>query len=200
MSAIVKGEDGLPSIVTTQREQDFFDLCLGAATRAGKGTVIRVAGGWVRDKLLGQDNDDVDLALDNVSGEAFGHHLNQHLAALKRERRQESPERGGGGGGGGGDSGRISPSTVKVAVIKANPNQSKHLETATVKVAGLEVDITNLRTETYSDGSRIPEMEFGNEIEVLAGKRFGTFFLSFHSRYEIVVALQVGKIDGQFLR
>jgi tRNA nucleotidyltransferase (CCA-adding enzyme) len=33
--------------------------------------VIRIAGGWVRDKLLGLDNDDIDVALDNVSGNTF---------------------------------------------------------------------------------------------------------------------------------
>ena len=48
-----------PSITLTTEEQDFFELCLEAADRAGKGTVIRVAGGWVRDKLLGTNNDDV---------------------------------------------------------------------------------------------------------------------------------------------
>ena len=30
-----------------------------------------MAGGWVRDKLLGMGNDDIDLAVDNVSGVEF---------------------------------------------------------------------------------------------------------------------------------
>jgi tRNA nucleotidyltransferase (CCA-adding enzyme) len=49
--------------------------------------------------------------------------------------------------------------------IQANPDQSKHLETATVKVGRLEVDITNLRTETYNSGSRIPEVRVGTAQE-----------------------------------
>jgi hypothetical protein len=36
--------------------------------------------------------------------------------------------------------------------------QSKHLETATVKVLGAWLDFVNLRTETYSQDSRIPEV------------------------------------------
>jgi hypothetical protein len=42
-------------------------------------------------------------------------------------------------------------------VIKANPEQSKHLETATMKLFGVWLDFVNLRTEMYIDG-RIPQM------------------------------------------
>ena len=36
-----------------------------------KDTTLRVAGGWVRDKLLGKHSDDIDIALDNMYGEEF---------------------------------------------------------------------------------------------------------------------------------
>ncbi|OHT07619.1 polyA polymerase family protein [Tritrichomonas foetus] len=36
-----------------------------------KKVVARVAGGWVRDKLLGGESDDIDFALENASGEEF---------------------------------------------------------------------------------------------------------------------------------
>ena len=49
---------------------------------------------------------------------------------------------------------------LQVAVIMSNPEQSKHLETARMTVDGLELDLVNLRSETYTD-SRIPEMTFG---------------------------------------
>ena len=45
-------------------------------------------------------------------------------------------------------------------MIMSNPEQSKHLETARLKLAGLEIDLVNLRSETYAD-SRIPTMEIG---------------------------------------
>ena len=49
---------------------------------------------------------------------------------------------------------------------QANPEQSKHLETARVLVLGQWVDFTNLRTETYTEGSRIPVAAFGTAEEV----------------------------------
>ena len=45
----------------------------------------------------------------------------------------------------------------KIGVIGANPSQSKHLETATMKIHGMDVDFVNLRAnEVYGADSRIP--------------------------------------------
>ncbi|CAM9156614.1 unnamed protein product [Choristocarpus tenellus] len=103
-------------------------------------TVIRVAGGWVRDKLLGRKSDDIDIALDNLTGEAFAEMVNSYLLSQGIDAK-------------------------KVAVVKANPLKSKHLQTARLKVIGAEVDLVNLRTETYSMDSRIPEAKFGTAEE-----------------------------------
>jgi hypothetical protein len=51
--------------------------------------------------------------------------------------------------------------THSVAVIMSNPDQSKHLETARMKIRGLWVDLVNLRSEEYAHNSRIPTMTFG---------------------------------------
>lgn len=48
-----------------------------------------------------------------------------------------------------------------MGVIQSNPDQSKHLETARMRVRGVWIDLVNLRSETYAEGSRIPEMTFG---------------------------------------
>ena len=42
-------------------------------------------------------------------------------------------------------------------VTKLNPEKSKHLETATIKIKDKWVDFVNLRGETYGD-SRVPEI------------------------------------------
>lgn len=39
----------------------------------------------------------------------------------------------------------------KFGVIKANSDKSKHLETATLKVHGMFIDLVNLRSEEYAD-------------------------------------------------
>lgn len=46
---------------------------------------------------------------------------------------------------------RTHPSRCRASfrLFKANPEQSKHLETARMKVKGVWVDLVNLRTEVY---------------------------------------------------
>jgi tRNA nucleotidyltransferase (CCA-adding enzyme) len=51
------------------------------------------------------------------------------------------------------DAGKIPSVGVTIA---SNPEQSKHLATTRLKILGVEVDLVNLRSETYSSESRIP--------------------------------------------
>ena len=46
-----------------------------------------------------------------------------------------------------------------MAVIMSNPEQSKHLETARMRIQGVWVDLVNLRSEEYAHHSRIPTMQ-----------------------------------------
>ncbi|CAM9325472.1 unnamed protein product [Discosporangium mesarthrocarpum] len=128
------------SLSLTAAEADILAVMLEAVEASGKQTIVRVAGGWVRDKHLGLENDDIDIALDNCTGVEFAEMVNAHLK----------------------DKGEV---THNVAVIEANPDQSKHLETARLKIMGVWVDLVNLRTETYSEDSRIPEAKFGTAEE-----------------------------------
>ncbi|KAJ3106722.1 CCA tRNA nucleotidyltransferase, mitochondrial [Phlyctochytrium bullatum] len=84
-------------------------------------------------KLLGLECGDMDIALDNILGLEFAKAVNQHL-------------------------GKLGLATYHIAKIDLNPEKSKHLETATTKVFGQAIDFVNLRTETYGEDSRIPEM------------------------------------------
>ena len=128
-----------PGISLTQREIELFAIFRGTIEFKGRQTVARVAGGWVRDKLLGKESDDIDVALDDQMGLEFATSVNEFLEAQGLASR-------------------------RVGVIEANPEQSKHLETATTHVLGMSVDFVNLRAETYSD-SRIPETRFGSPLE-----------------------------------
>ncbi|ORZ13052.1 hypothetical protein BCR42DRAFT_461689 [Absidia repens] len=52
--------------------------------------------------------------------------------------------------------------TRTISKIDSNPAKSKHLETATTKLFDQEIDFCNLRTEVYTEDSRIPsEVVFG---------------------------------------
>ncbi|EIN13478.1 poly A polymerase C-terminal region-like protein [Punctularia strigosozonata HHB-11173 SS5] len=56
---------------------------------------------------------------------------------------------------------------IKLSIVKSNPGQSKHLETAKVNpILGFELDLVNLRSEEYAIDSRIPtEVTFGTPLQ-----------------------------------
>ena len=65
------------------------------------------------------------------------------------------------------------------AVVKCNPDQSKHLETTKVRVLDVELDVVNLRSEEYAAGSRIPtgvvSWKLTPPMQVLTpNKKYGT--------------------------
>jgi len=118
----------------TPEEKELFDLLQSIISVVSPSTTIRAAGGWVRDKLLGKNPDDIDIMVDNMSGAKLGN-LVANFMGLK------GPN-----------------------VIKENPDASKHLETATMNIpvpSGkvFELDFAEARQEVYHDDSRIPEIK-----------------------------------------
>ena len=93
---------------------------------------MRVAGGWVRNKVLYIDAEDIDIALDNMMGIQFATQVTEYQKLKGMEQRS-------------------------VGVIKANPDQSKHLESATTHIFGEAIDFVNLRCEEYAADSRSPQ-------------------------------------------
>jgi tRNA nucleotidyltransferase (CCA-adding enzyme) len=115
--------------------------------------VLRWTGGWVRDKLLGVGSHDVDVAINNMTGEHFGLKMLEYLKVPGNLEKHDF---------GAAESGKIMSG---LHTIKANPEASKNLETATIKVMGIDLDLVNLRKETYDEVSRNPQMEFGTAEE-----------------------------------
>ncbi|KAI5170514.1 tRNA nucleotidyltransferase (CCA-adding enzyme) [Pancytospora epiphaga] len=114
-------------------------------------TVARFAGGWVRDKIMGLSSHDIDVALDNTSGYVFATGLSERLLLEEySEKTLENTEELLQG-----------PSVHK---IQANPDKSKHLETAVVCICGISIDFANLRSEKYAEG-RIPTIQPGTPLE-----------------------------------
>ena len=197
-----------PSIQLTTEEEELFNLLRHVRNEIGLTTTLRVAGGWVRDKLLatpefrtyhriftvgsssqgqqyqsssldpskkqqqrisskfrrsrnvfnspqnpsigrqgtkvlihkGQGHGadayqpvDIDIALDDMLGREFADHLNDYLSKQGQD-------------------------TVTVGMVLKNPDKSKHLETATMKVNTFWIDFVNLRAEEYTQDSRIPDL------------------------------------------
>mmetsp|Transcript_36790 Transcript_36790/g.147139 ORF Transcript_36790/g.147139 Transcript_36790/m.147139 type:complete len:206 (-) Transcript_36790:3104-3721(-) len=128
-------------ILLSSLEQKIFDFLVQVLKDERRTTILRVAGGWVRDKLLqlACDDIDIDIALDDISGEDFAHIVEGHL--------EKSSEHS------------------SVAVIRMNPDKSKHLETARIKMFDVWIDLVNLRGETYAETSRVPQIVLGTAEE-----------------------------------
>lgn len=62
-------------------EKQVFDVFEQACNLFNPKVVARVAGGWVRDKILGKESDDIDFALENASGEEFAQKLKEEYNA-----------------------------------------------------------------------------------------------------------------------
>ncbi|EGG21450.1 tRNA ADENILYL transferase [Cavenderia fasciculata] len=102
---------------------------------------LRVAGGWVRNKLLGiQGGTDIDIAIDNLTGHEFVQMIQKYYSINNQI-------------------------LFRNYIIKSNPEKSKHLETASLVMKdGLTFDFTGLRSEEYDEFSRIPNIVKGTLI------------------------------------
>ncbi|KAH7044711.1 hypothetical protein BKA57DRAFT_397002 [Linnemannia elongata] len=132
-------------IQLTDQEAEICELLDQVAknyeAKEGKKVELRIAGGWVRDKLLGLSCHDLDVGLDTMMGYEFAVLVNEYMESLGKKKRT-------------------------IAKIATNPEKSKHLETATMMVLGMSLDFVNLRSEVYDDSSRIPsEIMFGTPKE-----------------------------------
>lgn len=110
-----------PKITLTKVEQhicnllnDYTDLYNQEHHNNPEPLILRITGGWVRDKLLGQGSHDLDIAINVMSGEQFATGLNEYL-------QQHYVKYG------------AKPHNIHK--IDKNPEKSKHLETATTKLA-----------------------------------------------------------------
>jgi tRNA nucleotidyltransferase/poly(A) polymerase len=131
---ILKREEKITNI--DPNEQLLFNQLKLCAEKHG--AILRVAGGWVRDKILKKSNDDIDIAVQYMSGRVFSEHLFKYINEL-------------------GNGWNCSD----IAIISENAEKSKNLETATLKITipngiKFELDFVGLRSEVYDGLSRVP--------------------------------------------
>lgn len=117
--------------------------------------ILRFTGGWVRDKLLGLHSHDIDVAISTMTGYQFGLALKEYLDVPENLEKYKQD----------GQDGELKDAIGSLHKIEKNPEKSKHLETVTTHIFGMDIDLVNLRKETYSDDSRNPQMEFGTAVE-----------------------------------
>ena len=73
---------------------------------------LRFAGGWVRDKLRGRGSQDIDIAVDNMTGLRFAEYMRDFAGSSKKAERYGADI------------------VKKITKIAARPEQSKHLRSA----------------------------------------------------------------------
>jgi len=104
----------------TEEEKNCFSIIIDILKKNNlTSTICRVAGGWVRDKLLGKESDDIDIALNDMKGSTLANLINEELY----------------------------PGKNKVGIIQQNVEKGKNLETATIKINQRWIDLVNLRCE-----------------------------------------------------
>lgn len=140
-------------IVLTDNAHKIRRLLLDAASSGDQSAwaniELRFAGGCVRDMLLGIESNDIDVAISTKTGMEVAILFQMYLenpANLAKH-------------------GLTDDDIGKTYKVEANPEKSKHLETATMRVCGIDLDFVNLRKEVYKDDSRTPEMEFATAEE-----------------------------------
>lgn len=149
----------MPSTISLNPPERLFRQCLLDCrdemqdVPGMKGLVLRWTGGWVRDKLLGTQSHDIDVALSTMTGVQFGEALKSFMTT-NGHRYEKEAELGG-----------FKAEIKNLHKIAANPEKSKHLETITTRMFGIDVDFVNLRKEVYDENSRNPQMEFGTPEE-----------------------------------
>lgn len=114
---------------------------------------IRWTGGWVRDKLLKVTSHDIDVALSTMTGWQFGQALQRYMKENGAQYEERAAKQ------------NFKAEIKNLHKIEANPEKSKHLETITTKMFGIDIDFVNLRKEVYDEKSRNPQMEFGTPEE-----------------------------------
>lgn len=151
----VKMSHTLSQVQLDRREQQLRNLLVDVAEsidatgKVKEPLVLRWAGGWVRDKLLGLESHDIDIAINAMTGEPFVEYMCDYCTqpdVIKKH--------------------GIEPADIgNLHKVKSNPDKSKHLATAMIPIFGLEVDVVNLRKESYAEDSRNPQIEFGTAEE-----------------------------------
>jgi len=126
---------GLPLNPT---EENIFDLLRAFA--ATQGVTPRVAGGWVRDKLMGIESDDIDVAIDKMSGWEFANNLYQWAIANGMQEVDAPWE----------------VSLEKDSQSKSSRTLNSEMKVGGIQLFGQKIELVPMRTEIYDETSRTP--------------------------------------------
>lgn len=132
----------------TPQEEELIQLICEVRNKYSPRTTIRIAGGWVRDKLIyGKETPsrDVDLVLSDTSGKEFAEKVRKYLEETKHDYGEDNDD---------------AKDAIRIQQQKSSNSkgdQTNHLQNESLLISGFDVDFCQMRYEKYKDkDSRIP--------------------------------------------
>lgn len=108
------------NIKLNTKEEKCFSTIINILKKHNLNSIVcRVAGGWVRDKLLGKECDDIDITINDMKGSQFAKLINDE----------------------------INPGQTKFGIIQQNLKKEKKIEVSNIELFNTSIDIANLRCE-----------------------------------------------------
>ncbi|MFW6174108.1 MAG: hypothetical protein ACOC5T_10235, partial [Elusimicrobiota bacterium] len=125
----------------TENERRIFQFLVKArnSVPVAKNVKMRVAGGWVRDKILKKESDDIDIAISQMSGIEFANLISQYAKTRNIKEVGNAYE-------------------VSLEKTKDNDDKKDQLLVGGIKILGYKIEFVSMRTETYTKESRTPEI------------------------------------------
>jgi len=128
-------------IKLTPEEVSIFNLIKEARNKLAPGIQLRIAGGWVRDRILNKLSDDIDIAVTGGDGTAIANAIRKYDLSINNGSRTQEP---------------YSVSLEKGA--EGQGGKSGGLKVGAVAIDGIKIEFVPMRKESYTQNSRIPSI------------------------------------------
>lgn len=184
-------------LTLTSEEQEIFNLLCRVRDAKCPETTLRVAGGWVRDKLLWGSSPttalssyDIDIVLSShCTGREFAQHVKTYLQQVEPQQQQQQ------------SSPILDHFVANVTIQDYGATSAEHLQTACIRFGNrFDVDLAQLRHERYQKGARIPEIANSAVVVQDAWRRdltINCLYYNLHSR-QIEDWTEQGLMDLQY--
>ena len=154
-----EAQQEVPTITLNDKEQQIINFILAAKNHFPqlKDVQLRIAGGWVRDKLLGKESDDIDIAVSHIPGIDFARYLEKYAMEQDIKNVDMAYEVS------------LEKSSDKSKADNIEPTDA--LKVGGIGIFGQKIEFVNLRTEQYDPNSRVPKIVATNSAELDVRRR-----------------------------
>lgn len=129
----------------TDVESKIFNFLVDFKKKANTNIDFRVVGGWVRDKLLQQPSDDIDIAVNgsgkNIVKQIYDFAKDNNIDFVSKP---------------------ISISLDKQSIPEERDGETDELQVGGINIYGMKIEFIPMRKEVYDNESRTPKVEMTN--------------------------------------